>query len=260
MKDYLEKHGLDADRVETLIDECVQSVVQTMKTWHKKVDPLKLVWSRLLDIVNGRKRDVKVDCSPEEVVATLIRSGVPKENVKAAHNRLDIKLNNATYRIYRGTSGLPSGTFRLINVYNWPCRAENLEDGMLPTEEMTEFIQAFDGLIPDIREKGKVIKSALEEYFFEQKKKEIENAIVRSALADVKETLDQLKIGFHFQTNEDGTISVEFEQYLSANVTASIEEIRNLVNNPEKLQAMMTPGKRQDRRMTVFGGKIRLIP
>lgn len=260
MTNYFERHGLDAGGVETLIDECVQEVVQTMKTWHKKSDPLKLVWSRLLDIVNGRKREEKVDCSPEEVVATLIRGGISKENVKAAHNRLDIKLNNATYRIYRGTSGLPSGTFRLINVYNWPCRAENLEDGMLPTEEMVDFLQAFDGLIPDIREKGKVIKSALEEYVFEQKKKEIENAIVRSALADVKETLDRMQIGFHYKINEDGTLTVEFEQYLSASVTASIGEIRDLVNNPEKLQAMMTPGKRQDRRMTVFGGKIRLIP
>ena len=260
MTDYLEKHGLDAGGVEALIDECVQSVVQDIMKGDKNHDPMRLLWYRLLDIVKGRKRDEKVDCSPEAVAVTLLRRGVPKEDVKVTHNRLTIKLNNSVYRVYRGTSGLPSGTFRIIKVYDWPCREETLEEGLLPTEEMADFLQAFDGLIPAIREKGLAVKKALEEYSFEKKKKEIEAAIVRSALADAQSALEQMKIGFHYNINEDGTLSVEFEQYLSASVTATIGDIQKLVNEPEKLRAMMVPSKRHDRRMTMFGGRLITIP
>ena len=260
MENIFEKYGLDAGRGEAIIDECVQSVVQNIQRGDKKTDHIKLIWYRLLDAVKGRQREEEVKCSPEEVAVMLLRSGVPKENVTVTHNRLTIKLEHCTYRIYRGTSAFPSGMFRIIRIDGWPFTEDAVVNGLLPTEELVDFLRTFDGLVPLMQEKGRAIKKALEEYAFEQKKKAIEADIIRCALADAKEALEQQNISVDYRINDDGTISMDFEQYLSAHVTTSIGELRTIISDPEKVRSMLTPGQRQTRRMSMFGGTLRLWP
>ena len=65
MTNYFERHGLDAGRVE--------SVVQNIKRGDKKTDHIKVIWYRLLDAVKGRQREEDVKCSPEEVAVMLLR-------------------------------------------------------------------------------------------------------------------------------------------------------------------------------------------
>lgn len=192
------------------------------------------VWNTLLD--SHAKENEPKPCIAEEAVAALIRKGIKRENLKFSMWNITINLPNGCYRIYRGPSSYGSGAFS-FHAATW----QRVHKG-LDAEELAEFILAFDELLPAMAEKERPVLEAIEEIRRRNKADEVAKAIARQAFEKAfKDVLGPMKIQYTFALNADGTVSVKLKQRLTGKVSGPVNEIRDILSDPEKVKALLTP-------------------
>lgn len=192
------------------------------------------VWNTLLD--SHAKENEPKPCIAEEAVAALIRKGIKRENLKFSMWNITINLPNGCYRIYRGPSSYGSGAFS-FHAATW----QRVHKG-LDAEELAEFILAFDELLPAMAEKERPVLEAIEEIRRRNKADEMAKAIARQAFEKAfKDVLGPMKIQYTFALNADGTVSVKLKQRLTGKVSGPVNEIRDILSDPEKVKALLTP-------------------
>ena len=192
------------------------------------------VWNVLLD--SHAKENEPKPCIAEEAVAILIRKGVKRENLKFSMWNITIKLPNGSYRSYREPSSYGSGAFS-FQAGAW-LRVHN----GLDAEELAEFILAFDEMLPIISEKERPVLEAIEEIRLRKRAEEMAREIARQAFEKAfKDVLDPMKIQYTFTLNADGTVSVNLKQRLSGKVSGPVNEVRDILSDPEKVKALLAP-------------------
>ena len=192
------------------------------------------VWNTLLD--SYAKENEPKPCIAEEAVAALIRKGIKRENLKFSMWNITINLPNGCYRIYRGPSSYGSGAFS-FHSSTW----QRVHKG-LDAEELAEFIMAFDELLPAMAEKERPVLEAIEEIRRRNRAEEMAKEIARQAFERAfKDVLDPMKIQYTFALNADGTVSVNLKQRLTGKVSGPVNEIRDILSDPEKVKALLTP-------------------
>lgn len=210
------------------------------------------VWNALLD--SHAKENEPKPCIAEEAVAILIRKGVKRENLKFSMWNITIKLPNGSYRIYREPSSYGSGAFS-FQAGAW-LRVHN----GLDAEELAEFILAFDEMLPIISEKERPVLEAIEEIRLRKRAEEMAREIARQAFEKAfKDVLDPMKIQYTFTLNADGTVSVNLKQRLSGKVSGPVNEVRDILSDPEKVKALLVPDGGMDMPFGRFSGKDMLI-
>lgn len=192
------------------------------------------VWDELL---NGYLKETPHSpCKAEEAVAALMRRGLPKEEVRFSMGNITVDLAHGRYRIYREPSNYGSGAFT-FHADGW-LRPHK---GLGP-EELAEFLLAFDGLLPAIAEKERPILEAIEEIRRRNKAEEMAREIARQAFEKAfKDVLGPMKVQYTFALNGDGTVSVKLKQRLTGKVSGPVNEIRDMLSDPEKVKALLTP-------------------
>lgn len=192
------------------------------------------VWNALLDS-HAKENELK-PCIAEEAVAILIRKGVKRENLKFSMWNITIKLPNGSYRIYREPSSYGSGAFS-FQAGAW-LRVHN----GLGAEELAEFILAFDEMLPIISEKERPVLEAIEEIRLRKRAEEMAREIARQAFEKAfNDVLVPMKIQYTFTLNADGTVSVNLKQRLSGKVSGPVNEVRDILSDPEKVKTLLTP-------------------
>ncbi len=192
------------------------------------------VWNTLLD--SHAKENEPKPCIAEEAVAALIRKGIKRENLKFSMWNITINLPNGCYRIYRGPSSYGSGAFS-FHAATW----QRVHNG-LDAEELAEFILAFDELLPAMAEKERPVLEAIEEIRLRKRAEEMAREIARQAFEKAfKDVLGPLKIQYTFTLNADGTVSVNIKQRLSGKVSGPVNEVRDILSDPEKVKSLLTP-------------------
>lgn len=193
-----------------------------------------LVWNSLLHGL-AKEREPKA-CLAEEAVAALIRKGIKRDNLKFSMWNITINLANGCYRIYRGPSRYGSGAFS-FHAGSWLHVHKGLD-----AEELAEFILAFDDLLPAIAEKERPVLEAIEKIQREKKAEEMAMLIASQAFEMAfKDVLDPLKIQYTFALNADGTVSVYLKQRLTGKISGPVNEIRDILSDPEKVKAVLSP-------------------
>ena len=192
------------------------------------------VWNALLD--SNAKENEQKPCIAEEAVAILIRKGVKRENLKFSMWNITIMLPNGRYRIYREPSSYGSGAFS-FHSSTW----QRVHKG-LDAEELAEFILAFDELLPAMAEKERPVLEAIEEIRRRNRAEEMAKEIARQAFERAfKDVLDPMKIQYTFALNADGTVSVKLKQRLIGKVSGPVNEVRDILSDPEKVKALLVP-------------------
>ena len=207
----------------------------TLNEKHAPSNPVAAsVWNTLLD--SYAKENEPKPCIAEEAVAALIQKGIKRENLKFSMWNITINLPNGCYRIYRGPSSYGSGAFS-FHAATW----QRVHKG-LDAEELAEFIMAFDELLPAMAEKERPILEAIEEIRRRNKADEMAKEIARQAFEKAfKDVLGPMKIQYTFALNADGTVSVKLKQRLTGKVSGPVNEIRDILSDPEKVKALLTP-------------------
>ena len=113
----------------------------------------------------------------------------------------------------------------------------------LDAEELAEFILAFDEMLPIISEKERPVLEAIEEIRLRKRAEEMAREIARQAFEKAfKDVLGPMKIQYTFTLNADGTVSVNLKQRLSGKVSGPVNEVRDILSDPEKVKALLAPG------------------
>lgn len=192
------------------------------------------VWNELL---NGFLKETPHNpYKAEEAVAALMRRGLSREKVSFSMGNITVNLQNGRYRIYREPSNYGSGAFTFhANAWLRPHKG-------LGPEDLAEFLLAFDELLPAMAEKERPILEAIEEIRRMNKADEMAKEIARQAFEKAfKDVLGPMKIQYTFAMNGDGTVSVKLRQRLSGKVSGPVNEIRDLLSDPEKVKTLLTP-------------------
>ena len=182
----------------------------------------------------NESRNDGVPANPEETVAELVRKGLPKEDVMAGFKHLTAFLPNAAYRLYRLTSGYPSGTIRISRDN---CNAE-IRSGYEP-KELAEFIHLLDPLLPKINEAAEALYQEINREIIrkqaEIKALEIAKQAVEAQLAAV---LPDMGISFKFNISDD-KVRLDLTRMFKACIDIPLTELSNLLSDPERIESAL---------------------
>ena len=235
MKEIKKILGKTREEILSLATKFADKSLSTLIEKQVPSDPVAAsVWNSLLD--NHTKESEPKPCIAEEAVAALIRKGIKRENLKFSMGNITINLPNGNYRIYRGPSNYGPGAFSFL-AGSWLRVHKGLD-----AEELAEFILAFDELLPAFAEKERPILEAIDAIRRKNKADEMAKAIAQQAFEKAfKDVLGPMKIQYTFALNADGTVSVKMKQRLSGKVCGPVNEIRDMLSDPEKVKALLTP-------------------
>ena len=175
------------------------------------------------------------DCpaKAEAVESILLRSGVPPENIKSAYKKLTVTLDNGRYRIYRGTSGFPEGTFVMMECVNNPIR-HGCDVPELSPEAIADFLLAFDALRPHLKEKEATLQQRLREWKFERQREEKSREIMHAAIdALLEQHLKPLDIGYTYEIEENETVVVKMNQHFAGEIKVLLKDLQTAFSSPE---------------------------
>lgn len=233
MKEKKNILGKSREEILSMAAKFADKRLKTLNEKHAPSDPVAAsVWNALLDNYTKEPKP----CIAEEAVAVLIRRGVKRENLKFSMGNITINLPNGSYRIYRGPSNYGQGAVTFC-AGSWLRVHKGLD-----AEELAEFILAFDELLPALTEKERPVLEAIEEIRRRNKADEMAKAIARQAFEKAfKGVLGPMKIQYTFALNADGSVSVKLKQRLTAKVSGPVNEIRDMLSDPEKVKTLLTP-------------------
>ena len=172
----------------------------------------------------------------EETALALIRLGVPKENVRAGYNHVTVSLPNATYRIYRETSGRHAGTLRVTR-----NDCQSLVRCGLESEDLARFLMDVDPLLPAIEERGRDLFRELEKEQLqaetEWKAQEIERISVEHQLGAVLPAMD---IGCQYRIT-DGVVHLDLTRLFQAGLDIPVQDLPAFLADPAGILAALSP-------------------
>jgi hypothetical protein len=119
------------------------------------------------------------ECRPEEVVAILLRSGVPMSDIRATYKSLTITLENGRYRIYRAASGCAEGSFIMLD----PVRTQLCSDH-LGADALAALLLSFDKMLARVKQRYCTLLDELKQIRLEREKEEAAERI-RTAMKPV---------------------------------------------------------------------------
>ena len=181
--------------------------------------------------------------NPEESVAELIRLGLPKGKVSATYSFVNVFLPNGKYRLYRTTSGVPSGTIRVARgIYS----ADFVTD--YTPKEVAEFIMLVDPLLPKIDEAARKLFQEMEEAVrqkqIDEKVREIAKKTVETQL---KAVLPELGVSCSYKIEGD-KVHLDLTRVLQAGIDIPLSELADLLADPGKIESALKPSP--DNRIT----------
>lgn len=172
--------------------------------------------------------------NPEETAALIMKSGIPRNAVKAERNHITISLGWAMIRIYRITSGYPAGSFRILR----PGNSGIIRTG-LSSRGLADLILAIDSATPDILKAMEVLdtgmKAADRILIARKKADEIERVTIQRLLDTV---LPPLGITAEFEVR-DGIVSVCLRKTLGTKMTVPVGRLQEILSDPDRIESSL---------------------
>lgn len=179
-------------------------------------------------VTHPRKGDQAIP-KPEETTAELIRLGVPKEQIRASFQHIEITLKNARFFLYR--VDCPPGSIQ-VDCDRGRCRVQST----LPSRDLARTILDFDELLPQLDDKRKEL---LERILAEFKALEIQRTAVRSQLEAV---LPAMGISCSFDV-VDGKVQLQLDQSFQGSVDLSLTDLAAFLADPERILSTLHPAE-----------------
>ena len=222
LKEHYREYGSKADIVPFLYG----------KAWEMEVG--KWLQEHRSDKPEGRPGP---ECRPEEVVAILLRSGVPMSDIRATYKSLTITLENGRYRIYRAASGCAEGSFIMLD----PVRTQLCSDH-LDADALAALLLSFDKMLARVKQRYCTLLDELNQIRLEREKEEAAERIARQAVESVlKERILPLGISCDFCIGGDGKVRLHLRQTLEAEMELPLSELAAGLCDPERVRTAMKP-------------------
>ena len=175
-----------------------------------------------------------VQSQPEETMASLIRQGVPKDNISATFKYLDADLPNASYRLYRKNGGHPAGAIRITRngcfVY--------IRSTLVP-DELARFLLLLDARLPEIDEAAYVLFDELQQMFLMRQKENMALVIARKSVeAQLADVLPGMGITGKFEIS-DGRVRLNLTRTYTAEVELPLEALPEFLSEPGRVEASL---------------------
>ena len=241
--------GTFRDRVESIVrryaERFLHSYRDDLENNPSRGDslPWRGMWNHLLEELlqemrTGRQED-QGETFAEETALELIRSGVPKTDVKATYRHVTAILPNGRYRIYRG-AGNPDrrGILRILS----PGESGNIRTG-ISALELARLLRTLDSCLPLISEIMKGLSEdmadAEREYAARLKAGEIAGTTVSTLL---QAALPAMDIDCSY-TIRDGRVHLNLTKELRGSIDLPLEELAGFLSDTERIHSVLSPVK-----------------
>ncbi len=182
-------------------------------------------------------KNTGLECRPEQVVAILMRNGVPLSDIRATYKSLTITLENGRYRIYRTASGYSDGSFVMLE----PVHTHLCED-QLDADALAGLLLSFDKLLGRVKQRYGKLLDEFAQIRLEKEKEEAAERIARQAVESVlKERVLPLGLSCEFCVGKDGKVRLHLRQALEAEMVFPLSELAVELSDPERVHAAMKP-------------------
>lgn len=215
-------------RLETRFQNIVRRFVKKLLQEHKVVrgkpeDLVNSMYNGVINVLLTSPRKDKTAPRAEEVAVELIRSGVPKDSIRARFLYIEVQLENGTYFLYR--TGRPKGTVQV----DWNGNRCVVQTTLSP-KELAETLQGLDGLLPQLEACGEELLVRMRA---ELKAEEIQRTAVKKQLEAV---LPALGIACAFDVKDDN-IHLRLSRVFQGKVDLPLTELADFLSDPDRILA-----------------------
>ena len=215
-------------RLETRFQNIVRRFVKKLLQEHKVVrgkpeDLVNSMYNGVINVLLTSPRKDKTAPRAEEVAVELIRSGVPKDSIRARFLYIEVQLENGTYFLYR--TGRPKGTVQV----DWNGNRCVVQTTLSP-KELAETLQGLDGLLPQLEACGEELLVRMRA---ELKAEEIQRTAVKKQLEAV---LPALGIACAFDVKDDN-IHLQLSRVFQGKVDLPLTELADFLSDPDRILA-----------------------
>lgn len=238
-------HDNDVCNPETLVDTVRTYVKWFLDTYKGLTERRQGVdwasmWGYVLSSVGKEagfpygREDYSAFPKAEETASLLLRSGIPRDAVRAGQNHVTISLDGALIRIYRITSGYPQGSFRILR----PDNSRVIRTG-LPSREFADLILSINSAAPDILKAMKELETGMDtadrKLIARLKAEEIERVTIKNLLDTA---LTPRGINYDFEV-KDGAVSMTFKKTLSSDMTVPVDQLWEILADPDYIESTL---------------------
>ena len=168
----------------------------------------------------------------EDIALELFRQGVPAGDVRACHKHVDVCLPNSGYRLYRMDA---AGSFRIM----WPASGGPVRMVLGP-KEMTEFLFAFDGLVPMLEKQLAEVLKQMEALRCRRMAELKADQIARTSVEiQLDGTLPGLDVDCEYELR-DGVVHLELTKTLKGALDVPMADLPALLANPERILSALS--------------------
>ena len=221
-------------RLETRFQNIVRRFVKKLLQEHKVVrgkpeDLVNSMHNGVINVLLTSPRKDKTAPRAEEVAVELIRSGVPKDSIRARFLYIEVQLENGTYFLYR--TGRPKGTVQV----DWNGNRCVVQTTLSP-KELAETLQGLDGLLPQLEACGEELLVRMRA---ELKAEEIQRTAVRNQL---EAALPPMGVACTFDVKDD-KVHLQLTRAFQGNVDLPLTELAAFLSDPERILASLQPAE-----------------
>lgn len=214
--------------METRFQNIVRRFVKKLLQEHKVVrgkpeDLVNSMYNGVINVLLTSPRKDKTAPRAEEVAVELIRSGVPKDSIRARFLYIEVQLENGTYFLYR--TGRPKGTVQV----DWNGNRCVVQTTLSP-KELAETLQGLDGLLPQLEACGEELLVRMRA---ELKAEEIQRTAVKKQLEAV---LPALGIACAFDVKDDN-VHLQLSRVFQGKVDLPLTELADFLSDPDRILA-----------------------